>query len=112
MCTSLVYKFSCSQCASEILSTLGPPHVLYTRESLSMLEGVSELVLFCLFLLILWLGLTLSGVGVPVTLDDFRIIGSTYSAIDLRILESMHIFKSKHVLNDSQSSYPLSIVNI
>ena len=45
------------------LSTLGPPHVLYTRESLSMLEGVSELVLFFLFLLILWLGLTLSRVG-------------------------------------------------
>ena len=48
------------------LSMLGPLHVLYTRESLSMLEGVSELVLFCLvsfFLTILWLGLTLSRVG-------------------------------------------------
>ena len=41
-----------------------------------------------------------------------RQIGSTSSAIGLRILESLHIFKLKPVLNDSQSSYPLSIVNI
>ena len=44
------------------LSTLGPLHVLYTREPLSMLKGVSELVLFCLFIFILWLGLTPSHV--------------------------------------------------
>ena len=48
--------------------------------------------------------------GLPVTLDDFCIIGSTSSAIDLRILESKHIFKLKPVLNDGQSSYPLRIV--
>ena len=35
-------------------------HTYSTHESLSMLEGVSELVLFCLFLLILWFGLTQS----------------------------------------------------
>ena len=42
MCASLVYNLDVHDVH---LSTLGPPHVLYTRESLSMLEGVSELVL-------------------------------------------------------------------
>ena len=36
-------------------SKLGPLQVPNKRESLSMLEGVSELVKFGLFLLILWL---------------------------------------------------------
>ena len=48
--------------------------------------------------------------GILVTLQDFFIIGSTSSAIDLRNLESSHIFKLKPVLNDSQSFDPLSIV--
>ena len=48
----------------------------------------------------------------PGHLGIFCLIGSTSRAIDLRILESMLILKLKHVLNDSQSSYPLSIANI
>ena len=50
--------------------------------------------------------------AVPVTLENFCIIGSTSSAIDLHILKSFQILKLKPVLNDSQSYYPLSIVNI
>ena len=69
------------------LSMLGPPHVHYTRESLSNAGRSSRT------------GSILSvpphsmvrshseSCGIPVALDDFRIIGSTSSAIDLRIIE-------------------------
>ena len=109
MCASLIYKFSCARCASEYVgSTTRTLHTRVAEHALisfrtgsilsvpphSMVRTHSE------------------SCGVPVTLDNFRIIGSTSSAIDLHILESLHTFKLKPVLNDSQSSYPLSIVNI
>ena len=43
------------------------------------------------------------------SLDNFSIIGSA-TGFDLRILESLHIFKLKPDLNDMQSCFPLSIV--
>ena len=109
MCASLVYNFCCARCASEYVgSTIRTLHTRvdehdgrsFRTSSIlsvpphSMVRTHSE------------------SCGFPVTLDDFCIIGSTSSAIDLHILESMHIFKLKPILNDSQSSYPLSIVNI
>ena len=109
MCASLVYKFSCARCASEYVAST--TRTLHTRVAEHAGRSFST-------------GSILSvpphsmvrthseSCGVPVTLDYFRIIGSISSAIDLRILESLHIFKLKPVLNDSQSSYPLSIVNI
>ena len=105
MCASLVYEFSCAQCASEYVgSTTRTLHTKVTEHAgrsfrtgsilsvppHSMVRTHSE------------------SCEVPVTLDYFCIIGSTSSAIDLRILESLHIFKLKPVLNDSQSSYPLN----
>ena len=108
MC-SLVYKFCCARCASEYIgSTTRTVHTRVAEHAgrsfrtgsilsvspHSMVRTHSE------------------SCGVPVTLDDFYIISSTSSAIDLRILESMHIFKLKPILHYTQSSYPLSIVNI
>ena len=109
MCASLVYKFSCARCASEYVGST--TRTLHTRVAEhdgrsfrtgsilsvpphSMVRPHSE------------------SCGALATLDDFHIIGSTSSAIDLRILGSLYIFKLKPVLNDSQSSYPLSIENI
>jgi len=43
--------------------------------------------------------------------EDFTILGSTSNSIDLRILESLHIFKRKPTLNETLSAFNLSIVN-
>ncbi|KAG1656450.1 hypothetical protein GQR58_023932 [Nymphon striatum] len=42
-----------------------------------------------------------------ITLSNFAIIGSAKSDIELRILESIHIYKKRPSLNDTLSSYPL-----
>jgi len=106
--TSLVYKFSCAQCASEYVGmttrTLGtrvsehcgrshrtgrmlacPPH--------SAIRDHSE------------------ACGSRVTLDNFSILNSTSNPLDLRILESLYIFKLKPTLNNDMSSFPLRLVN-
>ena len=46
----------------------------------------------------------------PVSYDDFNILAVAPDLVSLRILESLHIFKSKPKLNDSNSSFPLNIV--
>ncbi|KAG1698851.1 hypothetical protein GQR58_005604 [Nymphon striatum] len=46
-----------------------------------------------------------------ITLSNFAIIGSAKSDIELRILESIHIYKKRPSLNDTLSSYPLAILN-
>jgi len=47
---------------------------------------------------------------VAVRLDYFKALGSAASSSDLRILESLHIFKSKPSINDMSSSIPLNVV--
>ena len=46
----------------------------------------------------------------PVSYDDFNILAVAPDLVSLRILESLHIFKSKPKLNDSNSSFSLNIV--
>ena len=48
--------------------------------------------------------------GVNIKLEHFKILGHTSNNVDVRILESMHIYKCKPILNDMSSSFPLSIV--
>ena len=45
-----------------------------------------------------------------VDIDHFSVLSSTSDEIDLRILESLYIFKKRPSLNEMQSSFPLSIV--
>ena len=42
---------------------------------------------------------------------NFSVLVSSSSTLDLRILESLHILKTKLPLNNQLSSHPLSIVN-
>jgi hypothetical protein len=46
-----------------------------------------------------------------VALDNFTILSSTNFKNDLRILESLYIYKLKPSLNQTNSSYPLVLVN-
>ena len=47
----------------------------------------------------------------PVSLDNFSILGSCKNVLDLRILESLYIFKLKPSLNNMQSANPLFLVD-
>ena len=46
----------------------------------------------------------------PYTIDDFKIIDQKRSNFNLRILESLYIFKKKPSLNDKSSAFKLGIV--
>jgi len=105
---SVVYKYCCAKCASSYigstvrnLKTRVAEHIgrscrtglLFTRPSHSNVRSHAE------------------NCNVLVKSSDFKVVGSASNVLDLRILESLHIFKSKPPLNDMQSSYPLAIVN-
>ena len=46
-----------------------------------------------------------------VDINNFKVLAISSSEIDLKILESLHIFKSRPGLNSQLSSYPLLVVN-
>jgi hypothetical protein len=48
---------------------------------------------------------------VPVSDSDFKVLAYSSGVSDLRILESLYIFKQRPTLNLAFSSYPLEIVN-
>lgn len=104
----MIYKFSCAECASEYVgSTIRPLYVSVAEHA-----GVSPRT-----------GAPLASpphssirdhmqsCKQPVNLDNFSIIGSSSGTVNLRILESLYIFKLKPHLNSTQSAYPLNIVN-
>ena len=106
---SLVYEYSCAQCsASYICSTLRslkatvcqhkgvscrtryilnrPDHSLI-REHCSNCENAH------------------------ITIEDFKILNSANSNNDLRILESVYIYRKKPNLNDCRTAHPLYVLN-
>ena len=106
--SSLIYEYSCASCASRYIGmtsrTLGSRVAEHTGVSVrtgkrlstpphSMIRPHAE------------------GCHRPVSVDDFRVLTTASSPLDLRILESLYIFKTNPILNDVQSSYPLKIVN-
>jgi hypothetical protein len=48
---------------------------------------------------------------VPISDSDFKVLASTSGVTDMRILDSLHIFKQMPRLNLAFCSYPLEIVN-
>ena len=106
--SSVVYEYSCAQCASRYIgSTL---RALYIR--VSEHTGRS-------FRTNRVLANPLSShirdhqknCKNPISLDNFKIIGSASFPSELRILESLHIYKNKPQLNVSQTAVKLFIVN-
>ena len=49
--------------------------------------------------------------GGPIPKDNFSILSSINSCTDLRINESLYIYKTKPLLNETSSAFPLKIVN-
>ena len=46
-----------------------------------------------------------------VDINNFKVLATSSSEIDLKILKSLHIFKFRSGLNSQLSSYPLVVVN-
>ena len=103
----MVYNFSCASCgASYVGSTIRNLHIriqqhlgksVRTGKFLTNPDSspIREHSLAC---------------DTLVTSDSFSIIGKTSSSLDLRILESLHIFQRKPSLNSMASSFPLHTV--
>ena len=106
--SSLVYKFSCARCASEYVGTtartLGTTvveHVgvsyrtgaRFTQPPHSALRDHRD------------------SCGTNFDSSNFKILANAACTPDLRILELLYIYKTKPLLNNQLSSYPLSIVN-
>ena len=108
--SSLVHKFSCAQCASEHVGMTA--RTLGTRVTVDEHVGVSYRT-----------GARLTqpphsairdnrdSFGTIFDTSNFKILANASCTSDLRILESLYIYKTKPILNNQLSSYPLSIVN-
>ena len=115
MRSSLVYKFSYAQCASTYIGSTG--RMLRTRVAEHAGKSYRTGVRFGRPLL----GSAgppqsavrehAEGCDVSMVLDNFSILNSTSSLLDLRILESLCIFRHKRKLNNTQSWFPLEDVN-
>ena len=108
MRASLVYKYSCARCASAYVGMTSrnlysrvaehrgrscrTGHLL-SRPPHSAVRAHAEQC------------------DVPISDSDFKVLASSSGVSDLRILESLYIFKQKPSLNLAFSSYPLEIVN-
>ena len=49
--------------------------------------------------------------SINIDINNFKVLATSSSEIDLKILESLHIFKFRPGLNSQLSSYPLVVVN-
>ena len=108
MRSSVIYKFSCVQCASEYIGSATrlfasrvAEHSGRSLRTNRILDhpshsNIREHARTC---------------GTPITIDNFTIVTSCSNTNDLRILESLYIFKDRPVLNDMQSAHPLCVVS-
>ena len=108
MRSSLVYKYSCAQCASEYIGstirTLGTRAAEHAGRSFRTGSLIAHLPHSSV-------RVHAESCGTSVSISNFTILGTAPNPQDLRILESLHIYKLKPSLNDMQSSFPLKIVN-
>ena len=107
MLSSIVYKYSCAQCASEYigstirtLKTRVAEHAGRSYRTDRPLARPSHSSIRD----------HLEHCDSQIREQNFSVIGSTSNPTDLRILESLHIFKHKPNLNDMQSAFPLKII--
>ena len=108
MRSSLVYKFSCARCAFKYVGSTS--RALYKR--VAEHAGVS-------FRTGVHLGAPLTSsirdhtdiCDSHININNFSIIDTCSGESDLRLLESLYIYKLKPELNSTTTAYPLNIVN-
>ena len=104
----VLHKFSCAQCASEYvgmtartLRTIVDQHVGVSyrtgaRPTPPPHSAIRDLR---------------DSWGTPFDTSNFKILANASCTYDLRILESLYIYKTKPILNNQLSSHSLSIVD-
>jgi len=107
--SSVVYEFSCARCASmyvgstyRTLNTRIAEHAgrSYRTNNPIASPPSSNIRKHCQ-----------QDCDSPINKNQFKILTTATTQFDLRILESLYIYKLKPSLNDHQSAYPLCIVN-
>ena len=105
MRSSLVYKFSCERCVSEYVGSTIRTNYTRVAEHAGRSFCTGSLLTVRPHFNITQHALSC---GVPVSVDNFKVMGNTKFPTDLCILESLFIHKLKPKLNDAQSSFPLT----
>ena len=109
MQSSLIYKFGCVQCTSSYIGMTSRRLLMRVAEHAGrsfrtgkILSQPAHSAVRC----------HAQCCGCPITIDNFKIINYSSNSFDLKILESLHIFKQKPNLNNSLSSFPLSVIGL
>ena len=108
MRASLIYKFSCVRCVSEYIGSTTRALCVRVAEHAGRSHRTNHLLTSPPYSSIREHA---SACDSPVSQDNFSILGSCKNVLDLRILESLYIFKLKPSLNNMQSAHPLFLVD-
>jgi hypothetical protein len=109
MRSSLVYKFSCARCASAYVGMA--TRNLYTRVAEHRSRSYIRFGQLLSYPPHLAVRTHAEQCNVTLSDTDFKVLVYSSGASDLRILESLYIFKEKLSLNAAYNSYTLEIVN-
>jgi len=106
--SSVIYKFSCEQCSSGYVGSTtrsllvrvsehaGRSHRTGSRLTSPPASNIRDHAEVC---------------GSPITLQQFSILSQSNNNLDIRILESLYIYKQSPTINSQQSAHPLYLVN-
>ena len=107
-CSSVVYKFCCSSCGESYIGSTNARLKTRVCQHMGMSDRTGKMVI------------TPASSSVrdhsfqcdtPFSISNFEILIKANSVLDLRILESLHIYKQKPKINGKNSAVPLSIVS-
>ena len=105
--SSLVYEYSCAQCASRYVGSTCrnlyqrvAEHVGVSYRTNHPLSNPSQSAI----------RKHTEKCGNSIELENFKILSNSQNLLDLRILESLHIFRLKPALNNMDSAFSLSLV--
>ena len=109
MRSNLIYHFSCaSSCEASERGYVGSTSTLGCRSHMGVSYRTNSRLAHPPHSSI-WLHC--EKCDVPVKPDNFKILVQCSSKIELRLLESIYIFKLKPPINDTASALPLQIIN-
>ena len=105
---SLVYKFSCVQCTSMYVGSTSRTLISRAAEHAGRSPRTNKPIVNPSQSSIRCHGN--NNCSPDVSLDTFEILDSVSNSQDLRILESIYIYRLRPNLNENSSSYPLNIL--
>jgi len=108
MLSSIIYSFSCVRCTSEYVGMTSRPLFIRIAEHAGRSYRTNRAIANPPHSSIR--NHTEGTCCSPINIDNFKVLGAASNFKDLRILESLHIFKRQPILNTADSSYPLTFI--